>query len=348
MVNPYRIVSDFEETIAEWAGAPYAVAVESCTAALFLCCIRRRIGLVNLPKYTYPGVACSIIHAGGRIKFTDEAWQGVYKLEPYDIIDGALRLRGDMYSEGLHCLSFHNKKLLPIGRGGMILCSNKADMEWFKLARFDGRHECQLKDDNFNMIGWNMYMTPDQAARGMMLFDLIRNEPLDDLDASKQGYPDLSQYDVYKNRITTRRATIYDAWDLYIIKNDPVTRENSIVSNDVIPWDAHLQWLDKTLKNSAVVLKVILDGSKIIGDVRLDHFENGTTEISIRISPAYRGRGIATEIIRDTVKSNSSDDFIAKIIEGNTASEDVFLKNGFKHVVKQGNVNYYHYSNICK
>lgn len=35
-VNPYKIVSDFEQAIAEYAGSKYAVAVESCTAAIFL------------------------------------------------------------------------------------------------------------------------------------------------------------------------------------------------------------------------------------------------------------------------------------------------------------------------
>jgi len=35
--NPFKIVSDFEETVADYTGAPYAVAVDSCTNALFLC-----------------------------------------------------------------------------------------------------------------------------------------------------------------------------------------------------------------------------------------------------------------------------------------------------------------------
>ena len=35
-MNPYQAVKDFEQTIAEYAGAKYGVAVESCTAALFL------------------------------------------------------------------------------------------------------------------------------------------------------------------------------------------------------------------------------------------------------------------------------------------------------------------------
>jgi dTDP-4-amino-4,6-dideoxygalactose transaminase len=36
--NPYKIVQMFEEEIAEYTGSPYAVALDNCTDALFLCC----------------------------------------------------------------------------------------------------------------------------------------------------------------------------------------------------------------------------------------------------------------------------------------------------------------------
>ena len=35
--NPYNIVKMFEEVIAEYTGATYAVSIDSCTNALFLC-----------------------------------------------------------------------------------------------------------------------------------------------------------------------------------------------------------------------------------------------------------------------------------------------------------------------
>ena len=122
---PYKVVTDFENRIADFSGAKYAVAVESCTAAIFLSCFYKRVKDVFIPKRTYPSVPCSIIHAGGRVHFTDQAWSGTYELAPYGIVDGALRFRRDMYKGGLHCLSFHIKKLLPIGRGGMILTDDE-------------------------------------------------------------------------------------------------------------------------------------------------------------------------------------------------------------------------------
>lgn len=195
---PYKVVEDFEKRIAEFAGAPYAVAVESGTAALFLSCVYAKVKDVFIPKHTYPGVPCSIIHAGGRVHFTDQDWQGSYELAPYKIIDSALQFKRGMYKPGtLHCLSFHIKKLLPIGRGGMILTDDPKAAEWFRLARFDGRHPVPLQQDNFTMLGWNMYMTPDQAARGIQLFDLTKNKDLPDLRVEDQGYPDLSKYEIY-------------------------------------------------------------------------------------------------------------------------------------------------------
>ena len=193
---PYRIVREFENQVAAFAGSKHAVAVESCTAALFLSCVYSKVGKVTIPKFTYPGVACSIIHAGGTVRFSDNMWSGTYELEPYDIIDGALRFRHDMYEGGLHCISFHMKKLLPIGRGGMILTDDSAAKEWFELARFDGRHPVPLAQDTLTVLGWNMYMTPEQAARGLQLLSMYKDKP--DLRVEDQGYPDLSQFDIYK------------------------------------------------------------------------------------------------------------------------------------------------------
>lgn len=197
---PYRVVDDFEKRIAEFAGSKYAVAVESGTAALFLSCVYKKVKDVFIPKFTYPSVPCSIIHAGGRVHWTDQSWSGTYELAPYGIIDGALRFKRGMYHGGLHCLSFHIKKLLPVGRGGMILTDDAQADHWFRKARFDGRSPIPLADDSFDMLGWNVYMTPDQAARGLQLFELTKHKELADLKVEDQGYPDLSKYAVYTDR----------------------------------------------------------------------------------------------------------------------------------------------------
>lgn len=197
MSKAYDVVKTFEQEIADYAGSLYAVAVESCTAALFLACVYENIGTVTIPKFTYPSVPCSIIHAGGHVKFSSEPWQGIYSLFPYNIIDGALRFKKGMYQGGYHCLSFHSKKLLPIGRGGMILTNDKQAYDWFKKARFDGRDESPLSLESITMVGWNLYMQPEQAARGLQLFDMVKNKELDDLKIEEQGYVDLSLLKIY-------------------------------------------------------------------------------------------------------------------------------------------------------
>lgn len=202
MNNAYDVVRQFEEAIAKYAGSKYAVAVESGTAAIFLSLLYRRVRgeVITIPRFTYPSVACSILNAGAKaVEFSDRDWSGVYELEPVGIIDGALRFSRGMYKGGLHCLSFHSKKLLPIGRGGMVLTDDEKAVEFLKMARFDGRKEgVPLNEDPLEMIGWNMYMTPEQAARGLVLFDHIKDKEIQDLDSHAQNYPDLKKSLVYR------------------------------------------------------------------------------------------------------------------------------------------------------
>ncbi len=203
MTNPYAIVDTFEKAVAEYCGSKFAVAVESATAAIFLSLMWKNAvhsikGVsILIPKNTYPSVPCSIIHTGGKVKFKDIDWKGEYQLVPFDIWDSALRFKRGMYHGGFQCLSFHVKKLLPIGRGGMILCNDEGAYEWFKMARFDGRNPVPLKEDNFTMLGWNVYMQPSDAARGLQLLQALGDRELPDLDVEAQGYPDLSKFPIY-------------------------------------------------------------------------------------------------------------------------------------------------------
>lgn len=204
-MNPYEVVNSFEQRIAEWCGSKYAVAVESGTAAIFLSLAYRRfcgaMGYITMPKFSYPSVPCSIIHNGFKVEFSDDDWEGEYVLFPLDIWDSALRLSKNMYHGGLQCLSFHVKKTLSIGRGGMILTDDKDAYEWLKLARFDGREPIPLLEQkDFTVLGFNMYMQPADAARGIQLFEVYRQKypnGADDLKVAEQGYQDLSQFKIY-------------------------------------------------------------------------------------------------------------------------------------------------------
>jgi len=189
-MNSYSVICQFEEYMANFVGSPYAVAVDSCTNALFLCCKYLNVEKVVLPCKTYISVPCSVIHAGGKVLFEDIEWEGTYQLKPYPIYDSACRLIKKMYKSGtFDCISFSANKIINIGKGGMIFTDDEEAVKWFKLARYEGREEKPLlEQEYFHVVGWNMYMTPEQASRGMVLADCIK-----DHNVRKYEYPDLSR-----------------------------------------------------------------------------------------------------------------------------------------------------------
>jgi dTDP-4-amino-4,6-dideoxygalactose transaminase len=196
--NPYKIVKMFEETVADYCGSKYAVSTDNCTDALLMCCEYHNVDEVTIPSRTYLSVPQSIMHAGGTPKFRDYRWQGVYQLEPYPIWDAAKRLTSNMYIPGsLMCLSFHIKKHLKIGKGGMILTDSEEAAKWFRKARYEGRGEVMYHEDNIEINGWNAYMSPEQAARGLML---MQNYPDHVEDLPEQPfYRDLREFPLFKN-----------------------------------------------------------------------------------------------------------------------------------------------------
>ena len=102
--NPYKVVRLFEEEVADYTGAPYAISVDNCTNALFLVCKYLKVKEVTIPSKTYLSVPQSIIHSGGEVIFdkTEKTnnWSGVYQLKPYPIYDAAKRFTSNMYIPG--------------------------------------------------------------------------------------------------------------------------------------------------------------------------------------------------------------------------------------------------------
>jgi dTDP-4-amino-4,6-dideoxygalactose transaminase len=103
-----------------------------------------------------------------------------------------------MYIPGTFmCLSFHIKKHLKIGKGGMILTDDPKAVEWFRKARYEGRGEVMYHVDEIDMNGHNAYMTPEQAARGLML---MQNYPEHAEDLPEEPrYRDLREFPLFKH-----------------------------------------------------------------------------------------------------------------------------------------------------
>ncbi|MHA1948294.1 MAG: DegT/DnrJ/EryC1/StrS family aminotransferase [Candidatus Thorarchaeota archaeon] len=193
-MNPYNIVDEFEKSIADYSGSKYAIAVDNCTNAIFLCCKYLNAKEITIPSKTYMSVPCAIINSGCRVKFENKDWSGCYYLDPYPIVDGANRFSRNMYiKDSYHCISFSGNKPIKIGKGGMILTNDSKANEWFRLARYMGRNPVNHKKDTYQMVGWNMYMTPEQAARGLSLMLNVN----DSYDNIKSDYQDLSSYEIY-------------------------------------------------------------------------------------------------------------------------------------------------------
>jgi dTDP-4-amino-4,6-dideoxygalactose transaminase len=203
----YKVTEDFEKALADYTGASYAVTVDNQSNALFLALMYEKAAgkTITIPSRTYPSVPCEIIHAGAKVKFSHvegRTIKGAYQLAPTNVWDSALRFTADMYIPGSHmCISFTGPyKHFKLSKGGAILTDNHDAYLWFKRARYSGRRECSYHDDHFDMLGWNFYMMPELAARGLLLMSQFYN-----MDGSKKHnedlelpYPDLSKYDIYK------------------------------------------------------------------------------------------------------------------------------------------------------
>jgi dTDP-4-amino-4,6-dideoxygalactose transaminase len=198
--DPWDIVDLFEKKLAEYAGSKYAVCVDSCSNAIFLCLKYLQISnqTIDIPKNTYASVPMQCIHAGNVVNFIDKTWQGYYQLTPTPIVDSATRFTKNMYiPDTYYCLSFHHRKILNIGKGGAILTDDKSFVDWAMPMIYDGRHrKIKYDDDSLECIGYHMYMTPEDAAKGLLLFENIKDHNAD--IGSDKTYKDLSTQPIFK------------------------------------------------------------------------------------------------------------------------------------------------------
>jgi dTDP-4-amino-4,6-dideoxygalactose transaminase len=76
------------------------------------------------------------------------------------------------------------------------MLDNEEIYEWLKKVRYEGRNEVPYKEDSIDLLGWNMYMTPQQAAHGLAL---MQNYPEHMPDLIEEGgYRDLRDMPVFQ------------------------------------------------------------------------------------------------------------------------------------------------------
>ena len=206
----YKVTDEFEEKLAHYTGAKYAVTLDNMSNGLFLALyyenvvMNRTEDTITIPSRTYPSVPCEVIHAGLKVDFEyveGKTIKGAYQMKGSNVWDSALTFTADMYKPNTHmCVSFTGPyKHFKLSKGGAILTDDYEAYLWFRRARYSGRREVSYHEDNFDMIGWNFYMMPELAARGLLLMGQFYN-----MDGTKKHnedlelpYPDLSKFDVY-------------------------------------------------------------------------------------------------------------------------------------------------------
>jgi dTDP-4-amino-4,6-dideoxygalactose transaminase len=208
----YKITEDFEKALADYTGSKYVVTLDNMSNGLFLALYYEhyvnkslKTDTITIPNRTYPSVPCEIIHAGLKVNFDivkGKTIKGAYQLKGSNVWDSALCFTADMYKPETHmCVSFTGPyKHFKLSKGGAILTDNHDAYLWFKRARYSGRRECSYHDDNLDMLGWNFYMMPELAARGLLLMGQFYN-----MDGTKKSnpdltlpYPDLSKFPIYQ------------------------------------------------------------------------------------------------------------------------------------------------------
>lgn len=173
----------FEQELAEYTGAPYAVMTDCCTHAIELCLRLDQVQECSFTPYTYLSVPMTMHKLGIQYAYHDHEWQrwiGEYPFVGTRIWDSARRLEQNMYRPGqMQCLSFGHSKPLHVGRGGAILLDDADAYAQLLRMRYDGRDLATSPWQNQKTftIGYHYRPTPEEAELASALLKGIIDDP---------------------------------------------------------------------------------------------------------------------------------------------------------------------------
>ena len=194
----FETVKTFENKIAKFYGAPYAVAVDCCTHAIELCLRYQNVKSITVPKRTYISIPFLANKLGIELRWKDEDWQEYYWIGGTNIIDAAVLWKENSYIKGTFmCLSFQFQKHLSLGRGGMILTGNHVARDELKKMSYDGRlPDVPWREQDIQTMGYHYYMNPEIAQIGLdKLSTAIETKPKEWVVTD---WPDLTKMDIFK------------------------------------------------------------------------------------------------------------------------------------------------------
>ena len=197
-MSDFHTVKIFEQKVAEFFGAPYAVAVDCCTHAIELSLVYTKADKAQVPQHTYISVPFTLMRMGIPFEFIKYEWTDYYYVTD-KVIDAAVLWKKNSYIPGrFMCLSFQAKKHLSLGRGGMILTDNALAADTLKRLSYDGRKPfIPWAEQDIVDVGYHYYMTPETAELGLSKLDAAISTPAKTW--SWNDYPYLPKMRVFEN-----------------------------------------------------------------------------------------------------------------------------------------------------
>lgn len=166
----------FERELAEYTGAPYAIATDGCTHAIELCLRYDQPRFLAFTAFTYLSIPMLMHQLQINYVLTTEEWTGEYQFHGTRIWDSARRLEPGMYRPGqMQCLSFGYSKPMQLGKVGAILLDDEEAYHTLSCWRSDGRNlrvQPWESQEKFG-VGWHYCPIIDDCVRGSELLPTI-------------------------------------------------------------------------------------------------------------------------------------------------------------------------------
>lgn len=163
-------IIEFEEKLAKFTGAPYAISTDCCTHAIELCLRYEQIKKCKFSAYTYLSIPMTMHKLGISYELIDHKWIGEYQFIGTRIWDSARRLEPLMHKTGcLECVSFGMGKPVDNNRGGAILLDDFNAYEEIRKMRYDGRDlsiSPWINQTEFK-VGYHYKLNPEECIRAL-------------------------------------------------------------------------------------------------------------------------------------------------------------------------------------
>ncbi len=192
-------VKEFETKFAEFVGAKYAVATNSCTAALDIAVrVAPLRDTVSVSAFTFVSSALAILNAGKKVRFLDidehskctpsADIQVLYAGNDFGngLIYDMAHASGMKHKGLISCWSFHAVKNLPTGDGGMLTTDDEEvyrrakAISWCGIDKstFERSQDTYSWDYNIQEVGLKANMNDISAAIGLCQLEELESRNL--------------------------------------------------------------------------------------------------------------------------------------------------------------------------